>query len=188
MLLEDGLLLVAVTVFFLFIMKMATPATRITPTDAPTAMPAIAPTLRPSSESVFAFAGPTTRAGGGGEADAPDPETNDAGAVAMVGVDSMAAALEVSDIAVAMVVLAAAAMFALSYPMLMVSTTLPASALMSTFPGATPISRDTFSSMAVSTGVVNVETSPARVIFAMTKWLAVTVKRGYRSGSRQASG
>merc|ERR1740117_1177283 len=182
MLLEDGLLLVAVTVFFLFIMKMATPATRITPTDAPTAMPAIAPTLRPSSESVFAFAGPTTRAGGGGEADAPDPETNDAGAV------TMAAALEVSDIAVAMVVLAAAAMFALSYPMLMVSTTLPASALMSTFPGATPISRDTFSSMAVSTGVVNVETSPARVIFAMTKWLAVTVKRGYRSGSRQASG
>ena len=78
----------------------------------------------------------------------------------MVGVDSIVAAAEGSDIAVAMVVLAAAAVFALSYPMLMVSTTLPASALMSTFPGATFISRATFSSMAVSTVVLNEVSSP----------------------------
>ena len=78
----------------------------------------------------------------------------------MVGVDSIVAAAEGSDIAVAMVVLAAAAVFALSYPMLMVSTTLPASALMSTFPGATPISCATFASMPVSTDVVNEASSP----------------------------
>ena len=51
----------------------------------------------------------------------------------MAGVDSMAATLVASDIAVAMVVLAVAAVTALSYPMLMVSTTLPAFAVMSTF-------------------------------------------------------
>merc|ERR1740117_66153 len=174
MLLEDGLLLVAVTVFFLFIMKMATPATRIRATDAPTAMPTIAPTPRPSSESVFAFAGTTAGGGGGDAAIAPEPEVGApilvtmVSVMAMVGVDSIVAAAEGSDIAVAMVVLAAAAVFALSYPMLMVSTTLPASALMSTFPGATFISRATFSSMAVSTVVLNEVSSPATVIEAMT--------------------
>ena len=219
-----------VTVFFLFIMKMAPPATRITATDAPMAMPAMAPTLRPSSESVF-LAGGGRAGGGGGDGDAaiaPDPEIGVLTAVtmvlvmAMVSVDSMVAAADSSDIAVAMAVLAVAAVSALSYPMLMVSTVLPASALMSTLAGATPISRATFDSMAVSTVVVNEESSAwdeeqqgvasqmvgradqayrvrrgqgavgemhtAIVIVAETWWVAVTGVRGYRSGSRQASG
>merc|ERR1719162_150359 len=96
----------------------------------------------------------------------------------MVSVDSIAAAAVLSDIAVAMVVLAVAAVAALSYPMLMVSTTLPASALMSTFPRATFISDATFASMAVSTVVVNEESSASTVIDAVTWWVAVTVVRG----------
>ena len=78
----------------------------------------------------------------------------------MAGVDSMAATLVASDIAVAMVVLAVAAVTALSYPMLMVSTTLPAAAVMSTFAGETFISRATLACMASSTVVVNEESSP----------------------------
>merc|ERR1719443_2736953 len=113
---------------------MTPPTIRITASDAPTAMPAMAPTLRPSSESVSGAAG-----GGGDTAIAPTPEVGVLTAVtmvsvmAMVSVDSMAAALELSDIAVVMVVLAVDALSALSYPMLMVSTTLPSAAVMSTF-------------------------------------------------------
>ena len=160
--------MVDVTAFFLFMTKRAPAATRITATDAPMAMPAIAPTLRPSSESVFA-GGRTGSGGGGGcggdAAIAPEPEVGAPRAVtmvsvmAMVGVDSMAAAAELDDIAVVMVVLAVAAVAALSYPMLMVSTTLPPLAVMSTFPGATFISLATLASMAVSTVVVNVAIS-----------------------------
>merc|ERR1719375_1909425 len=161
---------------------MTPPATRITASDAPTAMPAMAPTLRPSSsESVSTFAGPVTKTlgelggdGGGGDGAAPDPELTDAAAVTsvavmdMASVDSMAATLVASDIAVAMVVLAVAALSASSYPMLMVSTTLPAFAVTSTFSLATPISRATLASMASSTVVVNDESSAAMVIVAAT--------------------
>merc|ERR1719375_1152772 len=88
---------------------MTPPATRITASDAPTAMPAMAPTLRPSSsESVSTFAGPVTKTlgelggdggggegegggeGGGGDAAAPDPELTDAAAVTSVAVMDMA--------------------------------------------------------------------------------------------------
>merc|ERR1719313_685666 len=48
---------------------MTPPTTRITASDAPTAMPAMAPTLRPSSSFVSGAAG-----GGGDTAIAPTPE------------------------------------------------------------------------------------------------------------------
>ena len=52
--------------------------------------------------------------------------------------------------------------------MLMVSTTLPSAAVMSTLPGETFISRATLASMASSTVVVNEESSAATVILAST--------------------
>ena len=139
--------------FFCIMMKITLPTTSMTATEQPTAMPAMTPTLRPLEPAGGGAAG-----SGGAGADEPAP---DAGVLTVVtvltviiSVESIVAAAVVSDIADAMVVAPVAAAAALSKPILMVSTTLPPEAVMSTFPGATRISCATFCSMAVSTAVV----------------------------------